>query len=259
MNNREKKRSEINSSFDEIIKMGVQMELEKEDNTPILTDSEMEMQGYSLPPDDMYKRITDACSKNNKYETRHRKIKWKRVIAIAAAIAVLMCGMMSVNAVRVYIFKLIHQITNNSIQFSCVNETEKQFDVDESEAYSNAEDSLGVSILIPTYLPDGFEFEQVKIYPSDHIVLIYENGDKSIKITQSLIKDYIDWGEMIDTKTGKVDTINISGTDIMISQYNQENTEEVWLAAVWNDEYLLYKIDTNIEERTLKKIISAME
>lgn len=259
MNNRRKKHGEINSSFDEIIKMSVKMELEQEDNTPILTDGEMKAQGYSLPPDDMYERITDACGKNNRHKTRHRKTKWKRVIAIAAVIAILMCGMMSVQAVRVYIFKIIHQITNNSIQFSCVNEAEKQFDADESEAYKNAENSLGVSILRPTYLPDGFEFKQVKIYPSDHIVLIYENQDKSIKITQSLIKDYIDLGEMVDAKDGKVHKINIDGVDVTIGQYTQANTEEAWLEAVWNDEYLLNTIDTNLEVQELKKIISAME
>ena len=61
---------EIENLFDDIIRMGVKMDLEQYDDTPILTDHEMPKQGYSLPPNEMYKKIISAGKKKGTKKVR---------------------------------------------------------------------------------------------------------------------------------------------------------------------------------------------
>ena len=220
----------------------VKMDLEQYDDTPILTDDEMKKQGYSLPPNDMYK-----------------KIKWKRIVTIAAIIVILICGVMSVQAVRVYIFKIIDRITDNSMQFMGINEVEQSYDSNDNEAYKTAEEALGVHVLKPMYLPEGFIFDSVKVYPGDYIILIYRNQEKLIRLTQSLLKDNIITSEVVDTDNGHTYTLDINGYDIIVGQHNQEETGITWSKAIWNDDKCKYSIDTNIDDSELEKLILSLE
>ena len=250
---------EIENLFDDIIRMGVKMDLEQYDDTPILTDDEMKKQGYSLPPNDMYKKIISAANKKEIKKVRYKKIKWKRIVTIAAIIVILICGVMSVQAVRVYIFKIIDRITDNSMQFMGINEVEQSYDSNDNEAYKTAEEALGVHVLKPMYLPEGFIFDSVKVYPGDYIILIYRNQEKLIRLTQSLLKDNIITSEVVDTDNGHTYTLDINGYDIIVGQHNQEETGITWSKAIWNDDKCKYSIDTNIDDSELEKLILSLE
>ena len=109
----------IRQTFDDIIKKSVEMEMD--DSVSPLTREDVKKMGYPLPPADMYDRIIKECdnstiNSDDGYEKKpnnRKKRKLYKFIVIAAAILILFCGALSVGAVRVYVFKIIHQITEN--------------------------------------------------------------------------------------------------------------------------------------------------
>ncbi len=243
-------------AFDEIIKMSATMDMDDEE---ILTEKDIEEMGLPQPPPDMYDRIVRERQRRETHAHTGRKYKKTRLLLIAAVILVLMFGAMSVQAVRVYVFKIAHQVTENSIKFSGVNENSYSYDAKEEDAYKTAEDALGVPILKPTYLPDGYVFDNVRIYENDHIFMTYKNQDYVIKITQTIIEDDVYTDENVDTKEGHTYTINAQNTKITIGESEQMETGVKWLNAVWHDEKLIYKVDGSCSKSEFEKVIQYLE
>ncbi|UKI35044.1 MAG: hypothetical protein L6V93_12390 [Clostridiales bacterium] len=146
----------IRQTFDDIIKKSVEMEM---------TDSlfPINRRRYKRKWDihrllqicmiKIMKECTNATINLDdgfdKKPNNSKKHKLHKFIVIAAAILILSCGAFSVGAVRVYVFKIIHQITENSIQFFGINDGSYNYDADENEAYNNADKALGYTTLKP--------------------------------------------------------------------------------------------------------------
>lgn len=155
----------------------------------------------------------------------------------------------------VYVFKIIHQITENSIQFFGINEESYGYDADENEAYNNADKALGYTTLKPTYMPEGYVFDSVKLYENDHVIMVYKNQEKIIKLTQELKTDPTYSGEAVDTKEGYTYTITVQDTIINIAEHKQLDSDVVWYSAVWNDDNLIYNINANCTKEEFEKFI----
>lgn len=255
----------IRQTFDDIIKKSVEMEMT--DSVSALTNEDVKKMGYPSPPADMYDRIIKECTNSTinsdygyeKKLTNRKKRKFHKFIMIAAAILVLSCGALSVGAVRVYVFKIIHQITENSIQFFGINEGSYSYDVDENEAYNSADKALGYTTLKPTYMPEGYVFDNVKLYENDHVIMIYKNQDKIIKLTQELKIDPIYSGEAVDTKEGYTYTLTIQDTIINIAEHKQLDTDVIWYTAIWNDENLIYNVSSNCSKEEFEDFIKHLK
>ena len=255
----------IRQTFDDIIKKSVEMEMD--DSVSPLTSEDVKKMGYPLPPADMYDRIIKECdnstiNSDDGYEKKpnnRKKRKLYKFIVIAAAILILFCGALSVGAVRVYVFKIIHQITENSIQFLGINEESYSYDADENEAYNNADKALGYTTLKPTYMPEGYVFDSVKLYENDHVIMVYKNQDKIIKLTQKLKSDPTYSVESVDTKEGYTYTLTVRDTIINVAEHKQLDTDVIWYSAIWNDENLIYNVSSNCNKKEFEDFIKNLK
>lgn len=262
---RNKNYDNIRQTFDDIIKKSVEMEMA--DNISPLTDDDVKKMGYLPPPADMYDRIMKECNNSTtnsddgyeKKPNNRKKRKFYKFIVVAAAILILSFGALSVSAVRVYVFKIIHQITENSIQFFGINEESYSYDADEKEAYNNADIALGYTTLKPTYMPEGYVFDSVKLYENDHVIMVYKNQDKIIKLMQELKTDPTYSGEAVDTKEGYTYTLTVQGAIINIAKHKQLDTDAIWYTAIWNDENLIYNVSSNCNKEQFEKFIKNLK
>lgn len=262
---RNKNYDSIRQTFDDIIKESVEMDMA--DCVSPLTSDDVKKMGYPPPPTDMYDRIMKECTNsttnfNDEYENKQNnreKRKFHKVIVVAAAMLILSCGALSVGAVRVYVFKIIHQITENSIQFFGINEESYSYDADENEAYNNADKALGYTTLKPTYMPEGYVFDSVKLYENDHVIMIYKNQDKIIKLTQELKTDPTYSGEAVDTKEGFTYTLTVQDTIINIAEHKQLDTDVIWYSAIWYDENLIYNVSSNCNKEEFETFIKHLK
>lgn len=242
-------------TFDEIIKMSVEMEAE---DAQILSKKDIEEMGLPLPPPDMYDRIMKECNKHESRSSNKRKIT-RRIILVAAVLSVLVFGALSAQAVKVYVFKITNQVTDNTIRFSSGNNPMYTYDTGEENAYKDAENDLGVSILKPAYLPEGYKYKSMKSYQNDHVIMVYENQDYTIRMTQTLLKEEIYASEDIDTKDGTTYILNAQNTQISVGEHEQLETRTTWLNAVWQDDKLMYKVDANCEKEVFENFIKSLK
>lgn len=261
MTEKNRKTEILEQSFDEIIKMS--MEMEENDRKEFFSDEIVETTAFPPPPADMLDRILKACeedkteAKPEAPTAKPKRFKFKRILIIAAALIALLSAA-SVLGDKNYIFKTENRITKNSIQFSGVNENAHSFSPDEEKAYETAENALGVSVLKPTYLPEGFKLDRFKQYEVDKVIIVYRNSDKIIKISQELLYhdgNIIYTGEAVDTIEGNTYTINAQNTVITIGEYKQKETETIWLSAVWDDKQLSYKVEGSCTKEEFEKFI----
>lgn len=257
MKNSNRDSNGVNNFLDEAIKNGIQLDLEKEDDEPILTDEDMKRLGIPLPPNDMYNRIMNEYDLSKK----KKKIRGKKVILIAAVITVLLASMLSVQAVRMYIYKISVQIMESGANLIGINLGEPEiFDVPDEEAYAQAEIELGHKLLKPTYLPSGVKFQEIKIYGDSMVKLLFSSDDNAvIRLEQEIITDAISTGAILDTDNPIVYQDVINGNEVTICKQLQGDTNDIWFIGIWADEDMIYTINSNITENEIVKVIKNMK
>ena len=237
--------------IDQIIKMA--FEAEKADTIPVLTDEDLEREGIPLPPADMLDKIKAEYAPK---KTNRPKL---RIILVAAAILILIAGAMSIQGIKGNLFNFTGNITGNSINFYGANIGTYKATTEEMDNYKNAENFLGATILKPTYLPEGYEFDSVNAYPDKRIMLVYKNDKCAIRLVQRLQRSNTNHGENIDIKSGINYTISAHDTTVTIGEHFHSETDMTWFNAVWSDDNLSYKVDANCSKDELEKFILGLE
>ncbi len=238
--------------YDEIIKMSIEMSKENDDEFKALTDEDVIKMGYDLPPDDMYERIIKAAEKHQ----RQKFTPMKKLVVLVAIIALtLIAGVCITQGVKHYSFDIDGEVTENAIEFRGTNKNDYVYEADESAAYKSAEEALGTTILKPTYLPDGFKFDTIKMYANDYIILAYRSDNKSIKLKQELLREKTTSGKINDQKFGNLYTFGFKEQQVTVGEQKQLETDIIWLRAVWKDENKTYTVDTNCNKEDLEEFI----
>ena len=251
---RKMKRKEI----DEIIKMSVDMDIP--DVKDEISDEEVLAMGYSLAPDDMLDRIKKGIAEKEEAKNADAKVYSFRKVGKKAAIvfavfALIIALGVAVHGVMVYVFNVRSNITEDAIEFRGTSDYSYSYDAEESQAYEDADKALGATTLKPTYLPEGFNFDHVKIYSNTRVAFIYKNGNETIRLNQYLIDDGMTIGVAINSENGSSYTIQGHGTKISIGEHKRLETDSIWLSAIWDDESLLYKIEGNCSKEEFEKFI----
>lgn len=140
-----------------------------------------------------------------------------------------------------------------------INEESYSYDADENEAYNNADKALGYTTLKPTYMPEGYVFDSVKLYENDHVIMVYKNQDKLIKLTQKLKSDPTYSVESVDTKEGYTYTLTVRDTIINVAEHKQLDTDVIWYSAIWNDENLIYNVSSNCNKEEFEDFIKNLK
>lgn len=260
MKSSEKMKEDLRKEFDSVIKMSINAELNIEDDTPVPTDEDMKERGYSLPPEDMYKRIKEACKENSSVVKKGKvKLSKKRILLIAAVIAIFTVGMLNASAVKVYILKTITKVTDNSVKIFGSNGGYVESTKESDNPYKDAEDGLGVTLRKAEYLPVGMIIEDVKIIEDVRVKITYKDGaGRCIKLNAELIKDAGEFGRVINSADADIEDKQIGDKKVTFIYYTRANSEE-WIDAMWNDSEVSYNISTNIEKEEFEKFIDGMK
>lgn len=252
--------AKANKFLDEAIKLGVQLDLEKEDSEPILTDEDMHRLGIPLPPDDMYERIMNAYDIEKKQGTK--KVRFRKLVLVAVVLTMVIASALSVQAVRVYFYQVGVYIMENGANLMGLNRGEPDiFDLEDEEAYKQAEETLQHKLLKPDYLPKGVKLQEIKIYGDYKVRVLFSNDDSSkmVKFEQEVISNEIGSGTILDTKTPIVFQDSINGHNVTIGELIQVETNATQLVGIWSDDESIYIIDTNLDKEELIKIIENLK
>jgi len=243
--------------YDEIIKMSIEMSKENDDELKELTDEDVIKMGYDLPPDDMYDRIIKTAEQSKPVKS----VKTFRKIMVIAAIVVVtvILGIFVTSGVKHYSFDIDGEVTENAIEFRGTNKNDYVYEADEIEAYKSAEEALGTAILKPTYLPDGFEFDTIKMYANDYIILRYQSKYKTIKFRQELLDNQTLTNSISDEKYGNLFTLDFNEYIVEVGEQTQLETKTPWLKAIWKDKNITYTIDTDCTIEELEKFIKNLK
>ncbi len=249
------KSARIKSEFDKIIKEEIGHVLEENDCTEILSDDDMRRLGVQLPPEDMHDRIMQAC-KDNKPIRRHNI---KRILVIAAIIAAL-AGGTGAMAYKFFDTNLFTQMRKRSVRIIEEGEEAEVFKITEKEVYSKVEEKLGIELLRPKYIPNGFFVDVIRTVDCESAKIIYiDAGDGKIEFTQKIKFENSSTSDLVDTISGNAETEEIGNFEVMFVEYMRGKTNIKWINAYWTDDNLKYTISTNIQKSEIKKIIENME
>lgn len=188
-----------------------------------------------------------------------RKIPSKllRGLSAAAAVAlILVLGTVTAKAFGVDIWETIAKWTQETFHFSAWEGDEPR--TDGVLKYGSLQEALldaGINhVLVPTWIPDGYELDDIKAEetPTQYIYYaIYRNEEKIIKIS---VRDYLDTDpQYIEHSEGLVEVYERSG----VQYYIFEN--EVQIQAVWTvDSYECY-LSGDVTIQNLKLMIDSIE
>lgn len=249
----------IKQYLNDIISLGIELDLQKEDNEPILSDEDMDSLNIPLPPNDMFERIMKSYNKdrNNKMNN-FKKFKWKKVILIAAIITILIGCALSVHAVRMYIYKISFQIMESgAVLFGNEVESPRVLDVEEKDAYAQVRKEANFNLLQLNYVPGDIKFSELKVYDGNLVRSVYsnENGSQVLTFCQESILEGSSRSEIIATENPDISIETINGLEVTIVKSIQGEGNEEWYNAVWNRDGVLYEMDANINIEEFRKII----
>lgn len=256
-------REELNRAkefLNDTIKLGIQMNLEKESDEPILTAEDLDRMNIPQPPSDMYERIMKQV--HDSEETTNKRFSMKRACLIVAIVTALCVSALSVQAVRMYIYNIGVQLIEGGANLFGINVGKPDiFDVEDEEAYEQAELTLGHKLLKPIYLPKGVKFQEIRIFEDYMVKLLFANDDNSkiIRFNQEIVSGGISTGTMLDAKDPIIFQDNINGYEITICKKEQREASETWLLGMWSDDEMVYTIDSNVKEDELIKIIKNLQ
>lgn len=163
-----------------------------------------------------------------------RSAGWKRrLVATAAAAALIAVGVMSAGAAKFNLWETIAKWTQETFHWGAVQETDNYVPTpDEQSPYADLLDMLRQNNmpanLVPTWLPDGFVLSETKVVEQPGRWIIYaqfENEDRYIVIQ---IHDYLNENPAQFEQSGK-DLRVYSKNEIQYYIFlNNEATQIVW-------------------------------
>ena len=193
-------------------------------------------------------------------------------LAVAAAVVCLLGSMVIAQATGADVFGVLARWTEQTFSFGYVRSNDPKEPVDSDPQQENNEEfasklppeyqelwvelqARGVySFSFPTYLPDGFEFDEsdLTIFPeSDTIDYTswYINGSDEIAFGV-LLSD--NTNNTFEKDTGDVETFTMDGLDYYIFTNNRKNV------AVWHSDNLEYSLSTTLPISELEIILNNM-
>lgn len=185
-------------------------------------------------------------------KTNRKYPRWVRSLTAAAAVlAILIVGSVTAEAFGFNIWKAVVQWTQETFHFG-ISDGNKDRD------YASLQEALeqgGITTpLAPTWLPDGYELEEINIEQSPirkRYVAKYTRGDRALKIT---IQDHLDGKPFyLEQSDGLVEEYAASGITYYLFE-NNERTQAAWVV----DSYEC-RITGELTIDTLKKMINSIE
>lgn len=201
----------------------------------------------------------EACSKKV-IPYSGRSTGWKRrLVATAAAAALIAVGVMSAGAAKFNLWETIAKWTQETFHWG-ISKEDKDFIPTkyENSPCIDLQDILRQNDippnLVPTWLPDGFELSEMQMdeHPNRRIVYAqFENGDRCIVIQ---ILDYLDENPVQFEQSGReVQTISPNGVQYYI--FNNIDATQI----VWTIDHYECEIGGAFSQDDARKMIASIE
>lgn len=185
-------------------------------------------------------------------KTNRRRSRWVRSLTAAAAVlAILIVGSVTAEAFGFNIWKAVVQWTQETFHFG---DSGRDKDRDYASLQEAMEEGNTPVWLVPTWLPDGYELEEIKVEvtPLKKIYKAkYTCGTQVLKIT---VQDHLDGKPVyVEQSDGLVEEYTTSGITYYLFE-NNKRTQAAWVM----DSYEC-RITGELTIDTLKKMINSIE
>ena len=194
---------------------------------------------------------------------RYSHVRLGRIAGVAGVCLIcVFAASMSSEANRKYLVNSVRILSGNDSQFISYNdETNEDASTEESDAYADIEEKLGVKLPEFYYRPNGMEFLKYTINEQASISYI------KYKFEENGIIFYIndqrkDKSSNISSVIGKEKTVDIISKDwgdVIIKEIQDETDKSSTYSADWDYENVSYTITGKIELEELKNIINYMK
>ena len=206
---------------------------------------------------------TARDANRNSGQKKHSYMRLGRIAGIAGLCLIcVFAASMSSEANRKYLVNSVRILSGNDSQFISYNdETNEDASTEESDAYADIEEKLGVKLPEFYYRPNGMEFLD---YEVDEIALY---AKIKYKYEENILVFYVD--KQNKGKTSNVRSINGTGktvynvmkndVEILIKKIEDGDENISTYMATWKNKEITYYISGKIELEELKKIIKEMK
>lgn len=252
-------------------------EKETEANVDMETDAGMEVDadvdtkvvgeiGTGTKADVVSKAVSETISDTSSKKKRHRKAgkrktNWKKILirlGVGAAACVVLMLTLNVGTYALReksFFEIVEEALGRTeviVTGAIEDDNSRNFQEKEYSDWEDIEANLGIHILQPTYLPEGFELINLVINTMEEKTLViarYENETNYIRIeidifdedfSKNMIQLDNDW-ELIEENEE-------------VQYYKKNNIIE----SIFPYNQVLYRINTNLEIDELKKVIAGL-
>ena len=194
---------------------------------------------------------------------RYSHVRLGRIAGIAGVCLIcVFAASMSSEANRKYLVNSVRILSGNDSQFITDNEeSNERATTEESDAFADIEEKLGVKLPEFYYRPNGMEFLDYSINMTmfyatleykykENIVILYINrqDDSTVSNVSSLNGE-----ERI------VEKMNKDNVDVIINEMNDQTDKNPTYIASWEYKNVVYYFNGKIQLKELKKIIKYMK
>ncbi len=212
------------------------------------------------PSEERSEILTRSVKKSGPYA----KKLFRKIVPLAAAIAVVFMSMIAAQAAGVDIFGSLAHWTEETFHFNGGNSTPavdgtRPLAEDETYLAIQAEvDELDIDFpVIPTWIPNGYELEEVTPFFSDAVQaidVVFLNGDQeNLFVTIEKYKEDQEINKIVFEKDGRQVTEYFGKDKLFYIMSNNETK-----TAVWSDGHVVISINGKLEEESIKKMIDSI-
>ena len=222
------------------------------------------------------RKDTDISDENSKSEgkivsaeqrfsgrKRYSHVHLGRIAGIAGMCLIcVFAASMSSEANRKYLVNSVRILSGNDSQFITDNEeSNERANTEESDAYADIEEKLGVKLPEFYYRPSGMEFLDYSINMTmfyatleykykENIVILYINRQDDSTVSNA---------SSLNGEKQIVEKMNKDNVDVIINEMNDQTDKNPTYIASWEYKNVVYYFNGKIQLEELKKIIKYMK
>lgn len=196
----------------------------------------------------------------------HTKSLFRKVVPLAAAIAVVFMSMIAVQATGVDVFGSLARWTEETFHFSGESETpaaETTQPPVEDETYLAIQaevDKLDIDFpVVPAWFPDGYELEEIQLSDPEittwkdvYCLFRNENG-QTLRLRVAKYEEDYDISSIVFEKDGQPVTQYLGNGKLFYIMANNNSK-----TATWSDGHIVVSISGSLTEETIKTMIDSI-
>ena len=194
---------------------------------------------------------------------RYSHVRLGRIAGVAGVCLIcVFAASMSSEANRKYLVNSVRILSGNDSQFITDNEeSNERASTEESDAFADIEEKLGVKLPEFYYRPNGMEFLDYEVRERAYFAKLEYKYNDSI-LSFCVDKQYINVSSNINSLSGEekiIDTIDKEGAEVALKEVREKRNEDSTYIAQWIYQESMYSLSGKIELDKLKKIINEMK